>query len=130
MCLYYLDAFGIVWERYKTKCKTGQTSAKVRATKSRRNVSQRTTQATPLDPNLIFQSILYYLGAFGTVWFRYNTQYKMGQIFSQLTHLIHRIGLKTHIMVCFFTIWMHLGPFGCLAKLSAKRAELVQKYVP
>ena len=25
---------------------------------------------------------------------------------------------------------MHLGPFGCLTKLDAKRAELVQKYVP
>ena len=29
----------------------------------------------------------------------------------------------------FCTIWMHLGPFGCLTKLSAKRAELVQKFV-
>src|SRR6185437_12162138 len=28
------------------------------------------------------------------------------------------------------TIWMHLGPFGCLAKHSAKRAKLMQKYVP
>jgi len=30
----------------------------------------------------------------------------------------------------FHTIWMHLGLFGCLAKLGAKRAELVQKFVP
>ena len=30
----------------------------------------------------------------------------------------------------FHTIWVHLGPFGCLKKLSAKRAELVQKFVP
>ena len=30
----------------------------------------------------------------------------------------------------FRTIWVHLGPFGCLTKLSAKRAELVQKFVP
>ena len=28
------------------------------------------------------------------------------------------------------TIWVHLGPFGCLTKLGAKRAELVQKFVP
>jgi hypothetical protein len=28
------------------------------------------------------------------------------------------------------TIWMHLGPFGCLTKLGAKRAEVVQKFVP
>ena len=28
------------------------------------------------------------------------------------------------------TIWVYLGPFGCLTKLGAKRAELVQKFVP
>src|SRR6185312_10813822 len=30
----------------------------------------------------------------------------------------------------FPTIWVHSGPFGCLTKLGAKRAELVQKFVP
>src|SRR6185312_10767233 len=30
----------------------------------------------------------------------------------------------------FRTIWVHLVPFGCLTKLGAKRAELVQKFVP
>ena len=30
----------------------------------------------------------------------------------------------------FRTIWMRLGPFGCLMKLGAKRAELVQTFVP
>src|SRR6185437_9102061 len=30
----------------------------------------------------------------------------------------------------FRTIWVHSGPFGCLTKLGAKRAELVQKFVP
>ena len=30
----------------------------------------------------------------------------------------------------FYTIWVHSGPFGCLTKLGAKRAELVQKFVP
>ena len=30
----------------------------------------------------------------------------------------------------FRTIWVYLGPFGCLTKLGAKRAELVQKFVP
>ena len=38
--LYYLGAFGTVWLPYVTRCKTGRTSAKVRATKSRRNYSQ------------------------------------------------------------------------------------------
>ena len=30
----------------------------------------------------------------------------------------------------FRTICVHSGPFGCLTKLGAKRAELVQKFVP
>jgi len=30
----------------------------------------------------------------------------------------------------FRTIWIHLGPLGCLTKLRAKWAELVQKIVP
>ena len=30
----------------------------------------------------------------------------------------------------FHTIWAHLGPFGCLTKIGATRAELVQKFVP
>src|SRR6185437_8687911 len=30
----------------------------------------------------------------------------------------------------FSTIWVHSGPFGSLVKLGAKRAELVQKFVP
>ena len=28
----------------------------------------------------------------------------------------------------FHTIWVHSGPFGCLTKLGAKRAELVQQF--
>ena len=39
---YYLGAFGTVWLPYGIRCKTSRTSAKVRATKSRRNFSQRT----------------------------------------------------------------------------------------
>ena len=34
---YYLGAFGTVWLHYETRCKTGRTSAKVRATKSHLN---------------------------------------------------------------------------------------------
>ena len=32
--------------------------------------------------------------------------------------------------VAFPTILVHLGLFGCLTKLDAKRAELLQKFVP
>src|SRR6185295_4612911 len=47
---YYLGAFGTVWLPYGTRCKTGRTSAKVRATKSRRNFSQRTHPNHPIRP--------------------------------------------------------------------------------
>ena len=45
---YYLCAFGTVWLPYETRCKTDRTSAKVRATKSRRNFSQRTHPIHPI----------------------------------------------------------------------------------
>src|SRR6185312_1991458 len=45
---YYLGAFGTVWLPYETRCKTGRTSAKARATKLRRNFSQRTRPIHPI----------------------------------------------------------------------------------
>ena len=47
---YHLGAFGTVWLPYETRYKTGRTSAKVRATKSRRNFSQRTHPIQPIEP--------------------------------------------------------------------------------
>jgi hypothetical protein len=84
---YYLAAFGTVWLRYDTRCKMGRPSAKVRATKSSRNFSQRRHPIQPIEP-------------------------------------------QTDVFFAFRTICMHLGLFGCLTKLGAKRAELVQKFVP
>ena len=37
------------------------------------------TRSTPLDSKLIFWCVLYYLGAFGTVWLPYKTPCKMGR---------------------------------------------------
>jgi len=100
---YYLGPFGTVWLPYETRYKTGRTSAKVRATKSRRNFSQRRTQSTPSVPKLMFWCISYYLGPFGTVWLPYETRYKTGRTsakvratksrrnFSQRTHPIHPV---------------------------------------
>ena len=48
--LFYMGAFGTVWLPHETRCKTGRTSAKVRATKSRRNFSQRTHPIHPIGP--------------------------------------------------------------------------------
>ena len=98
---YYLGAFGTVWLPYETRCKTGRTSAKVRATKWRRNFSQRMHPI--LDPKLMFWSVSYYLDSFGTVWLPYETRCKTGRTsakvrgtksyrnFSQRTHPIHPI---------------------------------------
>ena len=32
--------------------------------------------------------------------------------------------------IVFYTIFVHLAPFGCVTKLSAKRAKLMEKFVP
>ena len=101
---YYLGSFGIVRLPYETRCKTGRTSAKVRATKSRRIFSQRRHPIHPIDPKLTFWSVSYYLGSFGIVRLPYKTRCKMGRTsakvretkshrnYSQRTHLIHPFG--------------------------------------
>jgi len=76
---YYLDAFGTVWLPYETWFKTGRTSGKVRATKSRQNFRNKRTRNSPLDPKLMFWCISYHLGAFGTVWWPYETRCKTGR---------------------------------------------------
>jgi len=47
---FVLFGFGTVWLPSDTQCKTGRTSAKVRATNSRRNFSQRTHPIHPIGP--------------------------------------------------------------------------------
>ena len=77
--LYYFRAFGTVWLPYGTRCKTARTSAKVRATKSSHNFSQRKQPIHPLDPKLKYWCISYKFGAFGTVWLPYETRCKTGR---------------------------------------------------
>jgi len=76
-------------------------------------------QSTPLDPNLMFWCVSYYLGVFGTVCLSYETRGKTGRTsakvratksgrnFSQRTHPIHPIGPKTEVLVGFVL-------FGCI----------------
>ena len=47
---YYFGAFRTVWLPYKIWCKTGRTSSKVRAMKSRRNFSQWPHLIHPIGP--------------------------------------------------------------------------------
>ena len=99
-----LGALRTVWLRYETRSKTGRTSVKVRATKSRRNFSQRTHPILPIGSENDVSVISYYLGAFGTVWFFYETwcktvrtsakvrATKLRRNLSQRTHPIHPVG--------------------------------------
>ena len=137
---YYLGAFGTVCLPYETRCKTGRTSAKVRATKSRRTFRKERTRSTPLDPKLTFWYVSYHLGAFGTVWLAHETRCKTGrtsakvhatkscQNFSQRTYPSTPLNPNSCFIV-FYTIFVHLVPFGCVTKLRAKRAKLMQKFV-
>src|SRR6185295_16564757 len=58
---FYLRAFGTVWLPYEIRCKTGRTSAKIRATKLRRMFSQRTHPTHPIGPstNVLVHFILF-----------------------------------------------------------------------
>ena len=77
---YHLGVFGAVWLPYKARWKTGRTSAKVRATKSRRNFSQRTHPIHSIGPKTdVLVRLSYHLGAFGTVWLPYETRCKTGR---------------------------------------------------
>ena len=64
---YYLGTFGTIWLPCESRCKTGQTSAKVRATKSRRMFSQRTHPIHPIGPKTY---ILVRFILFGCIWDR------------------------------------------------------------
>ena len=101
---YYFGAFGTVWLPYRTRCKTGRTSANVRAPKSRRNFSEQIHPIRPIGPktDILVRFILF--GVFGTVWLPYGTRCKTGRTsakvratksrrnFSQRIHPIQHIG--------------------------------------
>ena len=93
------------------------------------------TRSTPLDPKLMFWCVSYYLGAFGTVWLRYETRCKSSSIEVASEFFATKAPDPPHWTLnwcfgTFHTIWVLLGPFGCVMKLGAKRDELVQKFVP
>jgi len=89
----------------------------------------------------MFWCVLYYLGAFGTVWLPNKTGCKTSrsgakvcamkscQNFSQQTTRSNHWSL-TSCFGAFRTIWVHSGLFSCVTKLSAKWAKLMQMFVP
>src|SRR6185312_16253950 len=87
--------------------------------KSCRNFSQQTTRSTPLDPNLMFRCISYYLGAFGIVCCVATLSSKRAKLVQKFVPR-SRVGIfvenAPHPPHCtlnscfgvFCTIWMHL----------------------
>ena len=48
------------------------------------------TRSTPLDPQLTFWCVLYYLGAFGTVWLPYETRCETGRTSAKVSATMSR----------------------------------------
>jgi hypothetical protein len=99
------------------------------------------TRSTPLDPKLRFWCISYYLGHLGPLSCLTELGAKRAELVQKFVPRSRvRIFRNEHARSTpldpkltfwsFRTTWVHLGPFGCLTELGAKRAELVQKFVP
>ena len=98
-------------------------------------------RSTPLDPKLMFWCVSYYLGAFGTVFCPTTLSAKRVNWCNCSCHKVALEFFATNapdpphwtLNFCFrtiCTILVHLGLFGCLIKLGAERAEVVQKFMP
>src|SRR6185369_8168113 len=139
---YYLGAFGNVWLSYETRRKTGRPSAKVRATKSRRYFLQQMHPIHLIGPGT---DILVRFILFGCIRDRLvalpNSVQNGPNKCKSSCHEVESVFFTTKApdpphwtlncrFVAFCTIGVHSGQFGCLTKLGAKRAELVQKFVP
>ena len=97
------------------------------------------TGSIPLDPKQMFWCVSYYLGAFGTVWLPYETRCKTGRTSAKSS--CDEVALKffatnapdpPHWTLnsgfgAFHTIWVHLGPFGCIKKTRGKTSQTSAK---
>ena len=118
--LVHFVLFGYIWDHLvalQNSMKTGRTSAIVRARKSRQNFSQRTHSIHPIGPQT---DVLYYLGAFWTVWLPYGTQCQTGQTSAKFVKRSH-VGIfrneRTRSLpldpkLTFWCIFYYLGAFG------------------
>ena len=126
---------------YETRCTRGRSSAKVRATKSCWNFSQR-TRSTPLDNKtdvlvrfVLFGCIRDHLVALrnlqqnGLNWCQSLCHEVASEFFAMNAPDPPHLTLNFRFGA-FRTFWVNSGPFGCLTKLGARRAEQVQNFVP
>jgi len=106
-------AFCIIWDRLvalQNWCKTGRTNAKVRATKSHRNFSQRTH---PMVRNTPKHEFSVQWGGSGAFVAKCSCHEFASEFFATNAPDRPHWTLNSSF-VAFRTIWVHLGPFGCL----------------
>ena len=119
---YYFDAFDTVWLSRKTRWKRAELMQKFVPRGRVRIFRKECTRSNPLDPNLMFWCISYYLGSFGTVFCPTRLSAKR---FNWGKSSCHEVALEffatnapdpPHWTLnswfgAFHTIWVHLGPF-------------------
>ena len=118
MCFVLFGCIRYHLVAYETRCKTGRTSAKVRASKSRRNFSQRKHPIHHIGFKLTFWCISYYLGAFGTVWLPYEMRLKTGR-----TSAKHTRSVPLHPKLTFWCVSNYLGESGTVCLLFKTRCK-------
>jgi len=136
---YYLVAFGTVCCITTLSSKWAKLVQKF-VPRSRVGIFRNErSRSTPLDSKLMFWCVLYYLGAFRTIYLPYKTQCKTGwsgakvramkscRNFSQRTHLIHPIGPLPHVSVHFVLfgwIWDSLLHYNTQFKMGQTCAKV------
>ena len=99
------------------------------------------TQSTPLDSKLMFWCVLYYMGAFGTMWLLTKLGAKRAEVVQKFVPrsrvgLLHNERIRSTPLHCKLTFWRisyYLGAFGTVwlpYETRCKTAEPVQKFVP
>ena len=104
---------------YESRCNTGRTSTKVRATKSRRNYWQQMHPIHPIGPKLTFWSVSYCLVAFGTIWLPYKTRWITGRTSAKVRATKSRHNFRNERTqstpldpkLMFWCVLYHLGTF-------------------
>ena len=129
-CLsYYLGAFGTVWLSHESRGKTAELVQKSMKRSRAGNFHNERTRSTPSDPKLMFRCVLYYLGAFGSVWLPYGA--KRAELVKKFMPRTRSTPSDHKLMFwCISYYLAHLGSLGCLTKLGAKWAELVKMFMP
>ena len=137
---YNFGALGTAWLSYKTRCKTVVMVQKFVPRSLVGIFCNERTRSTPLDPKKCFgafHKILVHLGPFswlakldenGPKWCKSSCHEALSEFFATNAPIPPQWTLNS-CFGAFRTILVHLGPFGWLTKLGAKRDELVQKFV-